>query len=305
MTALRLSLPGKTFLAGEYLALSGGPALLAAVEPRFELVVEKNNSKGENPFHADSPAGQLWLRHQSYLQDFSLAFIDPHQRQGGFGGSTAEFALLHMFVQLKDSLWVGAQANFDLHGMLNDYRATCAGRASGADLIGQVRGGITLFVRERGQIQNYPWLFSDIGFFLAKTGRKLKTHEHLLNLSAFPTEGFANAMKAVEKSFLDFNSDIFIDGINAYAGELKKCGFVAEHTGQLLSGLSHPDILAKKGCGAMGADVIAVFYRHSDRQMEVLENLDKLGLQVVATESSLSTGIAWKLGKAQTLEVQA
>jgi mevalonate kinase len=291
MATLRLSIPGKAFFGGEYLALLGGPALTVAVEPQFELSVEKKAGEGKNPFHPESPAGLLWQRHENYLKDFLLGFCDPHLGAGGFGGSTAEFAVLHSLIQLKESLWVEAQPNFDLHLMLNDYRQTCSYRASGADLVGQVRGGLTFFSRERGQVQTYPWLFSDLGFLLAKTSEKLKTHEHLKDLSSFPTQGFEKAMVLIEESFHGFNSNLFVRGINAYGDELARCGFVTTNTRDILNQLNHTDILAKKGCGAMGADVVMVIYRKGERQAEVLAQVQRAGLQVVAAEASLSSGL--------------
>ena len=69
------SAPGKTFLFGEYLALNGGPAIVASTGPRFELKV----SKGEglcHDIHPKSLAG-LWMRANAF--DFSnvdIEFID-------------------------------------------------------------------------------------------------------------------------------------------------------------------------------------------------------------------------------------
>lgn len=37
------TIPGKVFLLGEYAVLFGSPAIVAAVEPRFEMLVSKNH----------------------------------------------------------------------------------------------------------------------------------------------------------------------------------------------------------------------------------------------------------------------
>ena len=76
--ALQLSVPSKTFLLGEYVALNGGPAIVLCTAPRFELRVEKNSShaKYEN-IHPQSPAGKL-IAKNSFYQKYDLHFIDPY-----------------------------------------------------------------------------------------------------------------------------------------------------------------------------------------------------------------------------------
>ena len=44
-----LSAPGKTFLVGEYVALAGGPSIVLATEPRFELRVYSDGCDPTTP----------------------------------------------------------------------------------------------------------------------------------------------------------------------------------------------------------------------------------------------------------------
>jgi len=114
-----LSVPGKTFLVGEYLALSGGPSLLVATEPRFVLRVKAVAPRGRaaHPFAAASPAGRYLSR---VIRDSEMfEFQDPHQGAGGLGASSAQFALLYAWQNnidvppTSDTLW---------SELLRDYR---------------------------------------------------------------------------------------------------------------------------------------------------------------------------------------
>lgn len=76
---MKITIPGKIFISGEYAALKGMPALSVAVNPGF---VFKNSSS--LVFHLESPAGRI---HSQLTGDF----FDPYNNMGGLGRSTAEF----------------------------------------------------------------------------------------------------------------------------------------------------------------------------------------------------------------------
>ena len=92
-----LSVPGKTFLLGEYVALDGGPSLLLSTEPRFELRVRARSRDVALPFHAQSPAGRFFERHADDLAAWEFEFRDPSGGRGGLGASSAQFALMYAF----------------------------------------------------------------------------------------------------------------------------------------------------------------------------------------------------------------
>lgn len=98
-----LSMPGKTFLAGEYLALSGGRTLVMSTNPKFKMTLrsacQSSQMESKNPFHQESPAGKLWLIHQELLKKYVIEFQDPYAL-GGFGASSAQFALLWASLQI-------------------------------------------------------------------------------------------------------------------------------------------------------------------------------------------------------------
>ncbi|MGE0633718.1 MAG: hypothetical protein AB7O96_14990, partial [Pseudobdellovibrionaceae bacterium] len=124
--SLKLSIPGKTFLVGEYLALSGGAALIVCTEPRFKMKVKlkgsEANSSGLVGIHPQSPAGKFYSENQDVFSSFSLEFTDPYEGRGGFGASTAQFAMLYALNTWKDTILLEPERQLDLRELLEDYK---------------------------------------------------------------------------------------------------------------------------------------------------------------------------------------
>lgn len=297
MKTIVLQLPSKTFFAGEYLALEGGPALVMATQPRFEMrITEAANST--NPFHSQSPAGKLWIRYQSFFQNYRYEFTDPHAGRGGFGGSTAEFAFLHVFHQMRESAWTEAQLNFDLHLVWKEYRELATTRLStpsGADLLTQLQGGFTFFERETNRIQKFSWPFMDLGFALVRTSQKLTTHTHLDQKPVFQSHPARQALDLMQAALTQIDSQMFIQALKLFASELEKAELVAPWTRHILKKLSlEPRVLVAKGCGALGADVVLAVYALENKQ-PVLDILSSQNLELVATEASICLGLSKKI----------
>lgn len=262
---LTLSCPGKTFLAGEYLALDGGLALLAQTSPRFEMSVAPGAGTGARAragIPANSPADRLLRRRGESLAAFDIEFRDPHAGAGGWGASTAQYLLT--FAALKG-------AEIDERELLEEYRIDAwdgRGRPpSGADLVGQSRGGFTFFDRSKGTIATEPWPFADVDGFVIRTGEKLATHEHLAKLGAVDTSAMAAVMADVRASWEGANADGFAEAIREYGRVLQSQRLVAEPTLSLLHDLLWLDgVKAAKGCGAMGADVVFAVVAGSARR---------------------------------------
>ncbi len=78
-----------------------------------------------------------------------------------------------------------------------------------------------------------------------------------------------------------------IKAVNAYHQCLLDLGFVAEHSVKLITFLQEQDdVLAVKGCGAMGADVLLVIVPATELEKKCAYFL-KQGLYVVANSSQL------------------
>lgn len=124
---MKIKIPSKTFLWGEYSALIGGSAGVLTSGPDFQLSIEcitKQehfadseilNSKNriskdfdlstfkyaKDLFHPDSPAGLL-LKESRNVDELPLwfNFSDPYDHKGGFGRSTAEFISMYILIQI-------------------------------------------------------------------------------------------------------------------------------------------------------------------------------------------------------------
>lgn len=292
---ITLSVAGKTFLAGEYLALHGGPALVAATGPRFEMkIVDNKNAFVSDQLHADSPAGKLLQKQADFFQQYSFQMKDPYQT-GGFGASTAQFVLLHALWQLRGQVFTETERFFDWHEMINDYRELAfQGKGfppSGADLVGMCRGGLTWFERNTGNMQSFAWPFQDIDFMIVKTPFKLATHEHLATLSSFDSEALSRPMHEIREALVNIDTKLFLQGMRVFRQLIESNGWVADQSKVLLGLLeNHSEILFAKGCGAMGADVLLLLFERKNFSA-VQKIAGDLGLLVRGTSADLSRGI--------------
>jgi len=247
-------LPGKTFLLGEYAILEGGEALLLGHGPGFSAELKAGAAR--HVFHPNSPAG-LWIAGQAAVP--ALEFTDHFQGVGGFGGSGAEFlaafAAVHGVPEtVKERInfaWAAWDASRDFPG-------------SGADILTQAFGvnfsepfclGIDIPGR---RLESFtPNFGATLSLF--HTGKKLATHSHLENLPKIPSEALTHLVWDGQEALRSSSLKNFAAALNTYAAILSDLKLVAPHTAEALSTLP-PGILAAKGCGAMGADVIAVLH---------------------------------------------
>ncbi|MBT4760742.1 MAG: hypothetical protein HOO06_03500 [Bdellovibrionaceae bacterium] len=284
------------------MALNGGPAIVASTGPRFELKV----SKGEglcHDIHPKSLAG-LWMRANAF--DFSnvdIEFIDPYEGKGGFGASSAEFLLVYIW-----SEYLKNQSDFlnklDLQHLWSSYRelsleSGASVTPSGIDVIGQLLGGISKVQWQEGRLTKVGrlnWNFESQSFCLLKTTKKVNTHEHLAQLD-IKGDDFSDLLSVVNKAEKAFkNNDAFhlLVCLETYYQSLMARGLVHQNTQNIVKQLKAAEsILGAKGCGAMGADVIWVLCE--TEKLDQLQNFFKVvGLEMVATEKNLSTGVEMK-----------
>ncbi|MFZ4076363.1 MAG: hypothetical protein ACOYKA_00115 [Legionellaceae bacterium] len=250
---MKWTIPAKTFLVGEYIALVGGPALLLTTSPSFELGIVEEQSASQ--IHEDSPAGRLWKK--TGLREH-LSWHDPYHGLGGLGASSAQFlGAYYAQAFLKGT-------SIDPQEMLDAY-FDCAWRGvglrpSGYDVLAQHRQGHVYLNRSSDDYLSLNWPFLDISFVLIHTGHKLQTHHHLEALVLpLVMERLTALVYSARDAFLTAQSSLLIDAVNGYFEQLKQMNWVTPHTIGLVEHLKQdPDVLAIKGCGAMGADVLLV-----------------------------------------------
>lgn len=277
------TVPGKTFLVGEYAVLAGGSCLGLATHPGFSIVL----NFAKQTFHPDSAAG-LYLR-QNQLHNFSHEFNNPYG-VGGFGASTAEFIF---------SYFSNPQASRKLEDVfvtyLNLYSDRKEQRPSGADLLTQLIGGISHVNLSTGtpKVEKLTWGFSDLDFLIYSTGLKVKTHEHLASLDRKICGDLVAPCEEVIAAFKSGVSASFKEALARWSKKLEQSGLTAPEVLHLKSHLEGriPGILVKP-CGALGADVIVVLVAKEQKQsvLAQISALNMPGLRFQADSSHLANG---------------
>ncbi len=293
--ALVFSIPGKTFLLGEYLALHGGPTLVALTHPNFELIAKKKGTGSLGTIHLDSPAGKFISAYSDYFAEFDLEFKDPYQGKGGFGASTAQFLGVYSLWLYKEAHQQDMEKLFDLKHLLDAYNKVAwngQGFApSGADLVGQLKGSLTFFEKKKGLLSVASWPFMDLEFYLIHTGNKLATHEHLRALTDFDDTGLEKSFAMAKRSFETHQSELFVEAVNLYAMNLQALGFTCEPTLKLLGEMRKlSGIKAIKGCGALGVDVLFAVVA-KDQSQELKMYCQKNNLSIVSSHQQISAGL--------------
>lgn len=288
MSAFQLSVPSKTFLLGEYAVLQGGPALVLTTAPRFTLFAKQLVDEGQlNGIHPESPAGKL-VQLYPKLGKYRFDFIDNHRGKGGFGASTAQFL---MITALRHYL---AGKKLDNISLLQEYESVAwDGKGvppSGVDLIAQLHGGICYYHKAINQLKTLKWPFKDIDYCLIHTGNKIATHEHLKQVGTIDVKSLEEIVNQGLESFEDSNSKLFLSAIKQYYELLKEKNLVAESTKLLMQQISQfTDVMAAKGCGALGVDVIVVFYKRNSQTL--LPHLKAKGFNIITHGHEIEKGL--------------
>ena len=308
MKKLCVSFPGKTFLLGEYAVLKGGPALLVNTAPRFCFTLQRLSVKkkpGEKSFltkiPAESPAGQFLKKHPHLTKQWEVSALNPYKNTSGFGWSSAQFNFLYWLNKYLSGKTLKSEQKQLMYLRQTYQKLYFKGlKPSGADVLSQWAGGVCAFFQKPFAVKTYShWPFKDLNFFLIHTGCSLETWRHLSRKKNFE---YSKLMRTAQEGIHCFQAkdkEGFIANIEHYAGDLEKQKLVHKNTLQVLKKIKkNPFVLTAKGCGAMGAEVIALFFHLQDKQKikKYLSSLCKVQpkLKVFADSSHLSSGFNFK-----------
>ncbi len=294
-----LSVGSKVFLFGEYQVLKTGKAFLTTLEPRFKLQIKQlqfNRGSGKvQGIPEGSPADRFLKKESLFFSAWDLVFIDPHLGAGGFGASTAQFALVHGFKEAHSSINTQAEVRMDLRKLHQDYLSAAflqsGVQPSGADILAQVQGGLVEVDFKSGKVQRHSWPFTSHQFLFFATGNKLATHTHLSALSSdLNMEDLETLYNQTFESFNQQNIIHFAESLNQYQMGLKQKGWLSDATQKSLNELGSMDgVLAAKGCGAMGNDVIAVLVLNKDQEL-VKAKGEAIGLKYIGNLDQRTDG---------------
>lgn len=279
-------IPAKTFLLGEYAALQGGPALVLTTKPCFEIGLssESNPTVSDASIHPESPAGRFWANANMPSQ---LTWCDPYDGIGGLGASSAQFLGAYFAYLLEHKLPFTHEALLEAYWRVS-WSEGVGVRPSGYDVLAQAESGCVYLHRNQAEQAVYAWPFNDLDFILLHTGEKLATHHHLqaMRLTAMMEE-LSETVLLGQQAFEQANSTQLIQAVNTYYQQLDALSLVAEQTQeQRTHVMQDADVLACKGCGALGADVLLLLVP-SHRCMGLVERLSLAGRRVLATTGDL------------------
>ncbi len=277
-------IPAKTFLVGEYVAINGGPAIILTTQPSFEL--RPTSESGLHGIHPDSPAGR-WF-HAQPLSHIGLQWHDPYAGRGGLGASSAQFLSVYHAVH------EGYEKPYTMTDLIQDYQAVSwrghGLKPSGYDVLAQSAYGCVYLNQRAIRARPFTWCFSDLAFILVHTQQKLATHHHLESI-ALPDQlhTLENLVSDAHHAFQTQNSAQLVDAVNAYHQNLLGMRLVAKHTQHMMEQLQgHSSILAMKGCGAMGSDLLCVLVASNDLSL-VCHHIEQTFGMIIATSTDLAT----------------
>lgn len=281
---MKLQIPGKTYLVGEYSVLLGGAALGLATKPCFEVSF---NSSSPIEFHPESPAGRYLKKHN---QAARVSLKDPYA-SGGLGRSTAEYLSV-----LSPNLMTHPEVLFS--EILKEYKSLHTG--SGIDLAFQYFGQVCLAQPAQQNFQTLSWGFENLDFFIVSTGLKIKTHEHLQSLNIQSLSELPRMSDQVIEAFLGEREDEFIGLMHDWCSLLQVHSLTHAHSLELKNSIeSHELIHLAKPCGALGADVLLVFFDKNNVEAVKKDLLNKK-IKIQAHSLDLVEGVEAQIKKIRT-----
>ena len=275
-------IPAKTFLVGEYSAIAEGSAIILTTTPCFELSLI--NHLGTSGINSQSPAGLYWK--QQDVANQGLLWSDPYQGQGGLGASSGQFLACFLASCALRKYTPNIEELLDAY-----YQNAWSGKGlkpSGYDVLAQSQSGCVFINKSRQSIHSYPWAFKELSFILLHTGTKLATHEHLQD-SSLPEgiERFSKIADLARQAFIQTDSELLIQAINAYHQQLLLANRVAQHSLELINEIeTYPEVLAIKGCGALAADVLLIICTKTNKA-PLLEKINAKQWTLLATEDNV------------------
>jgi hypothetical protein len=262
--------------------------------PRFELIARKGPGPSVG-FPEQSPAA-LWIeQRRPLLEGWALEFNDPHNRQGGFGASSAQFIFVHCLTTYLQSSFAKITEVFDREAVWNDHQVLTKHRGSGADVLAQLQGQVAHIDVATVHTRALKWPYPDVGFGIVRTHQKVRTHEHLQQIDKKAMSLLARPSQAAVEAFGNASSEVFVGRLKAFSTALKEFNLQAPASLNLIRLFEDQSwCLASKGCGALGADTVLFLYPIEEKE-KVTTFVRKQSLNMVATQQDLSPGLEMKM----------
>jgi mevalonate kinase len=274
---IRIDVPAKTFFLGEYSVLRGKNALVLTHGPVFIFKFLKKQN-GKLNFHPNSLAGKISKKHQDSIGNYIVEVSDPYNGIGGLGLSSAEFIAAWMFV---DHI-VNDDAPIILSFLMEEFFELTnleTIKPSGVDIVAQCQSKCFNKINSKNiRFESVNWPFKDYGIVLFHTLSHCSTHDHLSKIQKIPDELLFASDSGI-KSLENNNLDALVYYINKFVDIQNQAGLLAQKTKDYIKLLNKENgVIVAKGCGAMGADVIAVIVDKKN-----IDDINKFGQSIGLT----------------------
>ena len=290
MNVIEISCPAKTFIVGEYAVLDGGPAIILNTSPRFVCRIQKNSTECRIDLAENSPADQWVKKHPQDFSSVQLEWIDNYKAKGGLGFSSAQFNILYAYSFI---LREGHIDQITPQEVWRSYRKLNFKGfiPSGADIITQWVGGVTIFEQSPLSVESLTSSFPDLDCMIFRTGDYFETHEYLKNFELSDMSDLKKIAETAVKAMKQKEESAFISAIEDYRKALKRKSYITAKSEEILNRLEKiKAIKALKACGAMGAETIIVFYNKQDKE-EVKKETSFL--EIAATGDRITYGLSF------------
>lgn len=290
MNVIEISCPAKTFIIGEYAVLDGGSAILLNTAPRFTCRIQKGPEKSSLKINENSPAGQWMKKNPQDFQSVQLDWINNYNNKGGLGFSSAQFNILYAYSSILRS---GAIDQIKPQDIWRDYRRLNfeGFLPSGADVITQWIGGVSIFEQDPLSVETLTSSLPDLKCFVLRTGDYFETYQYLKNFKLADVSDLKKIAQLGVQAIKQRDELAFVSALNDYKKALKAKNYVSARCEEILNKIENiKAIKASKGCGAMGAETLIVFYNKQDEE-EVKKEISFL--ECVATASEITYGVAF------------
>ena len=290
MNVIEISCPAKTFIIGEYAVLDGGPAIVLNTSPRFVCRIQKSSTVDKINLAENSPAGQWIKKHPQDFHSVQLEWVNDYGGKGGLGFSSAQFNILYAYSFIlreghidqitPQEVWRNYR-NLEFDGFI----------PSGADIITQWVGGVTVFEKSPLSIETLTSSLPDLDCLVLRTGDFFETHKYLKTFELGDVSDLKKIAQMAVTAMKQREETAFISAVNDYRSALKKKKYVTSKSEEILNRLEKVKaIKAVKSCGAMGAETLIVFHHRQDAE-EVKKETSFL--ETVATEQQITYGVSF------------
>ena len=291
MNVIEISCPAKTFIIGEYAVLDGGPAIILNTSPRFVCHIQKNSPVNQINLAENSPAGQWIKKNPNDFHSIRLEWINNHKNKGGLGFSSAQFNILYAYSFIlreghidritPQEIW-RSYRNLKFEGFV----------PSGADIITQWVGGVTVFEQNPLSVETLTSSLPDLDCRVLRTGDYFETHNYLKSFQLSDVSDLKKIAHSAVTALKQKKETAFLSAINDYRKALKKKNYITAKSEDILNRLEKiKAIKAIKACGAMGAETLIVFYNKKDKE-EVKK--ETAFLETAATGEQLTYGVSFQ-----------